>query len=46
MYELIFHNGRSVQYRKSCKFSDLLYTIELLDLCGMKYRLYYNCKPL
>ena len=43
MFELVFHNGKSLQYR-SCDsydydFDDLLY---LIDSLGLSFSLYFN----
>lgn len=43
MFELVFHNVRGIEYRKAKKLKDLKYVIEILDLIGMNYKLFYNC---
>lgn len=43
MFELVFHNGWGMEYRKAKKLKDLKYVIEILEMIGMNYKLFYNC---
>lgn len=45
MFELVFHNGTCLQYRKSQVYDfDFDMLLKLLDACGLPFTLYYNQK--
>ena len=45
MFELVFHNGRQFQYRKSEFFDKSMDELcRLLIQCGLQFGLYLNCK--
>ena len=45
MFELVFHNGTSLQYRKSDVYDfDFDMLLKLLDTCGLPFTLYFNQK--
>ena len=45
MFELVFHNGVNLQYRKSDVYDfDFDMLLKLLDTCGLPFTLYLNQK--
>lgn len=45
MFEVVFNNGRNLQYRKSEDFDyDFEHLLNLLDACGLPFNLYFNQK--
>ena len=45
MFEVVFHNGTSLQYRKSEVYDfDLDMLLKLLDTCGLPFTIYLNQK--
>lgn len=45
MFEVVFNNGRNLQYRKSEYFTeDFEHLLDLLDACGLPFNLYLNQK--
>lgn len=45
MFEVVFNNGRNLQYRKSETYDDDFdRLLMLLDLCGLPFNLYFNQK--
>ena len=46
MYEIVFFNGREIQYRCSTDFEDLIDLVRCLQKVELPFNLYYNKKKL